>query len=354
MATYNRLNPEDTTVSTDKVVSDTWTNQGNNGNILVDNFTSSVQVAVSTATSQGNFFYEVFSSTNDATVNPIEGEGQVQYTISYGHKAGSGSLNFTNTAGAFGNTATKCIYKQYSQLVFGDENSNFVFDSHEANDIWVINIARGRYKHALKAGSLNLKLDNASNIDFFTDDSVTQTGSAVVTNLGRQFNLVSGSDGVMSGSLLTQTSHLASPDSGSFGFVYPDAGIIIFNGDALRQRTPSFWTEGNAAATENLPQKLFDSIKKGASFELDSEERVSSQYMFVRVKNGEYNYSSNPSYIDTNGNLNNTTMTDSPTTYITTIGLYNDDNNLLAVAKLSQPLKKDFTTEALVRVKLDY
>ena len=76
--------------------------------------------------------------------------------------------------------------------------------------------------------------------------------------------------------------------------------------------------------------------------------------MFVRVKNSEFNYSSNPSYIDTNGNLNNTTMADSPTSYITTVGLYNDDNNLLAVTKLSQPLKKDFTTEALIRIKLDY
>ena len=95
-------------------------------------------------------------------------------------------------------------------------------------------------------------------------------------------------------------------------------------------------------------------VTAGATFQVDCEERVSSQYMFVRVKNSEFNYSSNPSYVDTNGNLNNTTMTDSPITYITTVGLYNDDNNLLAVAKLSQPLKKDFTTEALIRIKLDY
>jgi hypothetical protein len=354
MASYIRLNPEDSTVSTDKVVSNTWSD---NTNILTNNFTSSTQVAVATATSQGNFFFEVFSSASNQGTDPIEGEGPTQYTLSYGHKAGSGSLNFTATAGALGNTATKCIYRQYAQLVYGDENSNFVFDGYEATDIWVINIARGRYKHALKAGSLNLKLDNATNIDFFTDDSITQTGSAVTTNLGRQFNLVSGSDGVMSGSKLTQTSHFASLggiDSGSFGFVYPEAGLIIFNGAALRKRTDAYWTEGSAAATQNLAGSMFSAIQRGASFELDSEERVSSQFMFVRVKNSEFNYSSNPSYIDTNGNLNNTTMADSPTTYITTVGLYNDDNNLLAVAKLSQPLKKDFTTEALVRVKLDY
>ena len=124
MASYIRLNPEDSTVSTDKVVSNTWSD---NTNILTNNFTSSTQVAVSTATSQGNFFFEVFSSASNQGTDPIEGEGPVQYTLSYGHKAGSGSLNFTATAGALGNTATKCIYNQYRQLVFGDETQNFKF-----------------------------------------------------------------------------------------------------------------------------------------------------------------------------------------------------------------------------------
>ena len=47
-------------------------------------------------------------------------------------------------------------------------------------------------------------------------------------------------------------------------------------------------------------------------------------------------------------------MIDNPRTYITTVGLYNDNNDLVAVAKLSQPVAKDFTKEALIRVKLDY
>lgn len=343
MASYSRLNPEDLVVSTDKVTSNAW---DNNVNILTTHFTSSTQAVYTNATSQGNFFVEV--REGEDTVS-----SSIEYTISYGHKAGSGSLNFTNTAGALGNTATKVIYNQYRQLVFGDEGSNFNFNGFESNDIWVINIARGRYKHALKAGSLNLKLSDGSNTIHLTDDSVTTSGSATVTNLGRQFNLVSGSNGIMSGSSLDQTLG-ALGSSGSFGFVYPEAGVMIFNGEALRNVTPGYYLEGTAASTEKRVEKMFDAVKAGASFELDSEEKVSSQFMFVRVKNSEFNYSSNPSYIDANGNLNNTTMADSPTTYITTVGLYNDDNNLLAVAKLSQPLKKDFTTETLIRVKLDY
>ena len=343
MASYSRLNPEDLVVSTDKVTTNAW---DNNVNILTTNFTSSTQAIYTTATSQGNFFIEV--REGEDTVS-----SSIEYTISYGHKAGSGSLNFTNTAGALGNTATKVIYNQYRQLVFGDETSNFTFNGFEPNDIWVVNIARGRYKHALKAGSLNLKLTDGTNNYFLTDDSVTTSGSATITNLGRQFNLVSGSDGVMLGTSLDQTLG-ANNSSGSFGFVYPDAGIIIFNAECLRNVTPAYWLEATAASTEKRVEKMFDAIVAGSSFELDAEEKVSSQFMFVRVKNSEFNYSSNPSYIDENGNLNNTTMADSPTTYITTVGLYNDDNNLLAVAKLSQPLKKDFTTETLIRVKLDY
>ncbi len=62
----------------------------------------------------------------------------------------------------------------------------------------------------------------------------------------------------------------------------------------------------------------------------------------------------NPSIIDSNGNLLYTSLVNNPQTYVTTVGLYNDNNELLAIAKLSKPLVKDFTKEALVRIKLDY
>ena len=343
MGSFNRLNSEDITISTDKVVSKTWSGDVEN---LTTHYTSS-GLSFTSATSQGNFFMEVYGSSSPTSTTPVE------YSISYGHREGSGSESFTPTAGAIGNTATKCIYNQYRQLVFGDENSNFNFNGTVPNDIWVINVNRSRYKHALKPGTLNLHLNDGNNTTKLTDDSVTTSGSSTITNLGRQYNLVSGSDGVMYGSDLNQSG----VGSGSYGFVYPEAGIIILNGTALRGYNGSsatYWAEATGFTKEELGRKLYTAIDNANNFELDSEEKISSQFHFIRIKNSEYNYSSNPSYIDTSGNLNNTTFTDSPVTYITTIGLYNDDNNLIAVAKLSQPLKKDFTTEALVRVKLDY
>jgi hypothetical protein len=86
-----------------------------------------------------------------------------------------------------------------------------------------------------------------------------------------------------------------------------------------------------------------------------NSEKVTSTHYFVRVKNAEYNFSNNPSYVTGSvGQVAQSTFISDPKTYITTVGLYNDSQELLAVAKLSKPLLKSFQREALIRVKLDY
>ena len=100
--------------------------------------------------------------------------------------------------------------------------------------------------------------------------------------------------------------------------------------------------------------KLVNSIASGSSFIVDSEESVSSKYYFARVKNTQFNYSTNPTFRDSNGNLVYSDMEQNPKVYITTVGLYDTPGNLLAVAKLSQPITKEFSKEALIRIKLDY
>ena len=150
MASYSRLNQEDITVSTDKVVSNAWSNDTDT---LSTFFTSSTQAIYTDATSQGNFFVDIYKDD----VN-ITSSAPIQFAVAYGHKAGSGSLAFTNTAGALGNSSTKVIYNQYRQLVYGDENQFFTFDTFTPDDIYIINIERANYKHNLKPGSLNLVL----------------------------------------------------------------------------------------------------------------------------------------------------------------------------------------------------
>ena len=91
-----------------------------------------------------------------------------------------------------------------------------------------------------------------------------------------------------------------------------------------------------------------------AKFVVDTAENVESKFFFIRARNSEYNYTNNPSFVDNNNNILHNSMKLNPKVFITTVGLYNDSNELLAVAKLSQPVAKDFTKEALIRVKLDY
>ena len=86
-----------------------------------------------------------------------------------------------------------------------------------------------------------------------------------------------------------------------------------------------------------------------------SEETLTSDFVFVRARNAEFNYTENPSYISgSTGELIYPILVDSPQTYISSVGLYNDNNECVAVAKLSKPLQKDFTKELLLRVKLDF
>ena len=83
----------------------------------------------------------------------------------------------------------------------------------------------------------------------------------------------------------------------------------------------------------------------------------------MRVKNQEYNYSNNPTFvISSNDTANNSQdigklrfsdFYTNPKVYITSVGLYNESNDLVAVAKLSQPLLKDFTNECLIKIKID-
>ena len=88
---------------------------------------------------------------------------------------------------------------------------------------------------------------------------------------------------------------------------------------------------------------------------MNAQETITSDYIFVRSRNSEFNYSTNPSFISgSTGEVVFDTFINNPQTYITTVGMYNDASELIAVAKLSKPLPKDFTKESLVRVKLDF
>jgi len=347
MATYIRFDSTDMVTSTDQVITSTWSD---NTNLLQTFHTSSLQYIVTSASSQGQFYLDVYNE------NPaVSSSAAIQMAIAYGNRKGSGSVNFTQEdADSDGYSAARSIYGQYRTLVYGDENTDFQFGNYTPDDFYALNIERARYKYHLKNG-WNLKLENGSTTRFLTDDSLFNAGSSTITNIGRQFNIISGTNGAMYTASQTDVNLTT---SGSYGFFYPDAGLVLLNGDALRAEGVSTFTAFGANDTASCPiadrTASFDFMNKIDQFELDSVEDLTAKYLFARIKNGEFNYSGNPSFIDDGGNLRYTSMISQPTTFITTVGLYNDNNDLLAVAKMSQPLAKDFTKEALIRIKLDF
>ena len=132
-------------------------------------------------------------------------------------------------------------------------------------------------------------------------------------------------------------------------------GTILLNPSAISQSigVDVDRTSGLNNGVNNAT--LYNSINLGSSFSLNSQETITSDYIFVRARNSEFNYTQNPTFIaGTTGEVIYDSFINNPQTYITTVGLYNDSNELLALAKLSRPLIKDFTKEALVRVKLDF
>jgi hypothetical protein len=340
---FKRLDPEDFIVSSDSIVAACWT--GNNPT-LTTFFTSSNQVAGSS----GNFYINVYQTSSD-DVN-----SEVQFAVTYGNKFGSGSEYYNNIAPGYSPTQT--IYGQYRSLILGDENSDFIFGGTLSNDFYAISIDRSRYKETIFPGSLNLILSSSVGNIQITDNS-KDISSQTFLDSGRVFDLVSGSNGNGVSTGIQFQGRPGYTISGSYGWLLPDIGTIILNPKALSLPAVSGGINLIPSASANEdgqnPKQLFNVISVGSNFSLQSQETITSDFIFIRARNAEFNYSTNPSFISgSTGAVLYNDFINSPQTYVTTVGLYNDSNELLAVAKLSRPLLKDFTKESLVRVKLDF
>jgi hypothetical protein len=335
---FKRFDPEDFVVSSDSITSTLFSN---GSPTLTSFFTSSTQVA----SSAGNYYLSVFNTSSV--------DQEVQFDIVYCDSQGSGSTWFNSIVP--GASPTKTMYGQYRALILEDENANFIFG--KGNNIitgsyfWVLSMERARYKQSLFPGSLNLQISGSNNqIINLTDDSLDNPVNTFIGST-RVYQLISGSNGT-AGSL-ANSGYVA--NSGSYGLVFPDLGTILLNPFALSQSLNLFPTRSSNADTGVNNARLYAAINRGKSFTLNSEETITSDYVFVRARNSEFNYSENPSFISgSTGEVIYSNFINAPQTYITTVGMYNDSNDLLAVAKLSRPLLKDFTKEALVRVKLDF
>ena len=108
-------------------------------------------------------------------------------------------------------------------------------------------------------------------------------------------------------------------------------------------------------ATGSTMNIMADSIRcRLVDINFNNTVELNSTIYFCRANHNEFNYSANPTYLSSSQIRVKNTTSDNPVSYITTVGLYSSDNELMAVAKLSEPLKKDPNTELTLRVRLDY
>jgi len=333
---FKRLDTEDFVVSSDSITSTLWST---GTPTLTSFYTSSTQYAGSS----GDYYLSIYQTSSSET------SSKVQFDIAYANSLGSGSALYNTSVPK--NSPTSTIYGQYRTLILEDENASFVFGVGNnvltGSDFWVLNFERARYKESLFPGTMNLSLSGSGGKITLTDNS---NDVSINTFIGstRVLQLVSGSNGtgISGGGYVT--------NSGSYGLVFPDLGVILLNQRAISQ---SIHVSPDPTSILNGSNNtvLYNAINKGASFSINSQETITSDFIFIRSRNSEFNYSENPSFISgSNGEIIYSNFINNPQTYITTVGMYNDSNELIAVAKLSRPLVKDFTKESLIRVKLDF
>lgn len=335
---YRRFDNDDIVVSADSITSPCWTN---NAVTLTTFHTSSTQLT----SDSGKYYHYVYNSTDAASQ-------EIQFALAYGNRTGLGSGLYD--AGITGSSYSATVYGQFRTLINGDEDTDFSFNVSDnittPESIYAISLQRARYKEKVLPGSMLLKLSGSGGIINLTDNSKNLATDTFV-DAGRVYSLYAGS-----------SAGVVSSTTKEYGKLFPDIGTVILNGDLLDQEgflsgsglNSSINTGSNTAASISNIKPLFESIQDGAQFTLRSDETLSSNFIFVRARNSEFNYSTNPSNITGSGELRHSVMIDNPQGYITQVGLYNDSNDLLAVAKLSTPLLKDFTKESLIRIKLDY
>jgi hypothetical protein len=333
---------------------------------LTNVYTSSVQ-----SSSKGQYYLQLFNTDVSGSTS------EKQFSVLYGHKGGSGSLG---KAGVDGNRETATVYGQMLNLTQPPETELFTFEQGTdvtKQHIYALSIDRNRMREKVDPGNWELNLSgHKSTIKVkLIDDSSTNTNpinSAGVT----EYNIVSGS--IQGGSTTIDTA--ASSEgaaSGSYGKFYPDFGLLIINAHRLQctqlgsfrdihtlsvpQQDPLFYLANktgsnviNSRLSHSL-HRMVQAVDSGSLFQARREEVVSSTHFFCRAKNSEFNSSTNPTYISSSGEVKVESFRTDPKTYITTVAMYGDDTTEpLAIAKLSQPILKSRSREALIKVKLDF
>ncbi len=316
----------------------------------------------SLSTDQKKYYYNLQYNSKD------------HLSVTYGHIAGSGSMEqSTNVEGE-----TQAVYKQFYNFTETDRQKLKTSQGWSMNDVtqsdaYIVVAERLQMKDRINPGTWTFKLsgsdaeepatpDTSTGVArYFTDDSKTTDASA--SPFGERYNIVSGAAGTVQTAASTKT----------YGHFYPDAGLWIFSATEMSSSVPGqvgFEKSGSGysavlpgqglspdtrvTADADNAFKMATAIQKG-EVTLRNEEYQYIYDYFCRAKANEYNYSNNITFWSgSEYRIRHDDMQDNPQTYISEVGLYDDAGELMAIGRLSKPLEKNFSSEAVVKVRLTY
>ena len=259
------------------------------------------------------------------------------------------------------------IYSQMAQVLVGydatgsiqsfDRDGDIALGGDKINEAIFVNFSRLLTKDEMKKGSFVASFltggTPAARTDLMT---IADHGAAA----SYKVNSPAGEYGILYTSSATPNA-----DSG-VGLVYYQAGVAVLTGSIFggidgtpadkSSMGPGFASGTyDSLATGSTIQVLADSFRNRIhNISFNNTVELNSTVYFCRASHNEFNYSTNPTYLSESQIRVKNSTTDNPVSYVTTVGLYSSDNELLAVAKLSEPLKKDPSTEVTLRVRLDF
>ena len=251
------------------------------------------------------------------------------------------------------------IYNQMSQLMVGYDTTNAIqrFDQDgdlgsgtKIDNAFFLSFARLLTKDEIKKGSFTLQvLTGGAN--------TSPSGILTISDYGASTDYRTNSPAGEFGILYTSS---AAVDGTGVGLIYYQAGLAVvsasvFNGN-FGPRSETLYTSsvGTYLTSGSITGSCNAFRNRLYNVQFNNTTELNSTVYFCRANHNEFNYSSNPTYLSRGQIVVKNNASDAPVSYITTVGLYSADNELLAVAKLSEPLKKTVDNELTVRVRLDY
>ena len=344
------------------------------GSILSGTYNNGNKLALGSENNIKTYGHGMFESVYDYPF--LSSSANHIFDITCGYSSNSDLSASANTQ----NAKKINIYNQMAQYLNGYDHTGSIKEFIQPGtgatmrEVFFVPFSRLLTKDEIKKGSFTLELGAKDAFDstgvLFNErlkltDASGSTGYNVDSPAGEYGELYA-----TASTNLNAAGLLAADQSYAAGLLYYQAGIAVVTGSVFSDvadggiinnatNTVRFdlttGATGFNSTTGSTIAATADAVRARVyNISYNNTTELNSTIYFCRANHNDFNYSSNPTYLTGSKLRVKTRAADAPVTYITTIGLYSADNELLAVAKLSEPLRKDPTNELTLRVRLDY